>query len=302
MNPELLLDAVLILLLLALAAAALHTQKLYTAIVLFIVFGLMLALTWARLGAVDLALAEAAIGAGLIGVMLLAAFARSSPEDATRAPLPVLATSIVLGSLLLALLARSIWPLAHGVPTLPGLVNSQLPASGVSHSVTAVLLNFRAWDTLLELLVLLLALLGVRQLYSPNMNLPAAWPLLLTWSRLLAPLSIVIGGYLLWRGSHAPGGAFQAGAVLAAGAIVLRLAGLLPPLRWDWWPMRACVLGGVILFIAIAAAEYWLGTGWLDYSSGWSKALITLIEIAATVSIAFSLSLLVVGETREIAP
>lgn len=302
MTPDLLFDATLILLLLALAAAALHTQRLYTAIVLFIVFGLMLALTWARLGAVDLALAEAAIGTGLVGVMLLAAFARSDPEATTRAPLPLLAASVLLSALALGLLAKTVWPLAQGAPALPELVNSQLAESGVSHPVTAVLLNFRAWDTLLELVVLLLALLGVRQLYSPTMNLPAAWPLLLAWSRLLAPLSIVIGGYLLWRGSHAPGGAFQAGAVLAAGAIVLRLAGLLPPLRWDWWLMRVCVLGGVIVFIAIAAAGYWLGSGWLDYPPGWSKPLITLIEIAATVSIAFSLSLLVVGESREITP
>ena len=39
-------------------------------------------------------------------------------------------------------------------------IDAAMAQSGVDHPVTAVLLNFRAWDTLLELAVLLLALLG----------------------------------------------------------------------------------------------------------------------------------------------
>ncbi|MFN2337821.1 MAG: hypothetical protein ABR544_02485, partial [Gammaproteobacteria bacterium] len=41
--------------------------------------------------------------------------------------------------------------------SLPELVQEHLGTSGVSHPVTAVLLNFRAHDTLLEIGVLLLA-------------------------------------------------------------------------------------------------------------------------------------------------
>ncbi|MFZ2288373.1 MAG: hydrogenase subunit MbhD domain-containing protein, partial [Halopseudomonas yangmingensis] len=70
MSADWLFDAALVGLLLMLALAALHAPRLYTSVVLFIVFGLLLALAWARLGAVDLALAEAAIGAGLLGAML----------------------------------------------------------------------------------------------------------------------------------------------------------------------------------------------------------------------------------------
>lgn len=49
----------------------LGSQDLFKAVVLFIVFGLLMALAWARLAAPDLALAEAAIGAGLTGALLL---------------------------------------------------------------------------------------------------------------------------------------------------------------------------------------------------------------------------------------
>lgn len=69
-------DSLLGLGLLWLAWRALANPDLFMAIVLFIAFGLVLALTWVRLDAPDIALAEAAIGAGLTGALLLAALAR----------------------------------------------------------------------------------------------------------------------------------------------------------------------------------------------------------------------------------
>jgi energy-converting hydrogenase B subunit D len=58
-----------------LAVQTLATPNLFKATVLFIVFGLTLALSWARLDAPDIALAEAAIGAGLTGALLLSTLA-----------------------------------------------------------------------------------------------------------------------------------------------------------------------------------------------------------------------------------
>jgi energy-converting hydrogenase B subunit D len=49
----------------------LAAPRLDRAIVLFIVFGLLMSLAWARLSAPDIGLAEAAIGAGLTGALLL---------------------------------------------------------------------------------------------------------------------------------------------------------------------------------------------------------------------------------------
>lgn len=53
------------------ALRAITTADVFRAVVMFIVFGLLMALAWARLGAPDIALAEAAIGAGLTGALLL---------------------------------------------------------------------------------------------------------------------------------------------------------------------------------------------------------------------------------------
>jgi len=62
--------------LVTLASWALFCTNLFKAVVLFIAFGLLMALLWVRLDAPDVALAEAAIGAGLTGALLMAALAR----------------------------------------------------------------------------------------------------------------------------------------------------------------------------------------------------------------------------------
>lgn len=66
-----LFDVLLALVLLLTAWRALVAPDPFRATVLFIVFGLLMALVWARLAAPDIALAEAAIGAGLTGALLL---------------------------------------------------------------------------------------------------------------------------------------------------------------------------------------------------------------------------------------
>lgn len=298
---EWLLDGALGLLVLGLAFGALHGRNQYASVLLFIAFGLALALVWARLGATDLALAEAAIGAGLTGVLLFAALARQPGPAELPEMTPIrqrLAAAVVVLPLLI-MLVQGLAPLADRVSTLPAEIDRVLPQTGVSHPVTAVLLNLRAWDTLLELAVLLLALLGARQLGPRRLDLAEPWPLLRAWARVLAPLLVLAAGYILWRGASAPGGAFQAGALLAAGVVLLRLSGLLPRLRWSFAPLRLLVLGGLLVFTGVAVSTAWLGEGWLNYPGGSAKLVILLIEAVATLSIAASLSLLVIGEGEE---
>ena len=118
--------------------------------------------------------------------------------------------------LIVAMLAR----LPGGVE-LRDAVAGQMAASGVRHPVTAVLLNFRGYDTLLEIAVLLLALIVILAagIDTSSDRARAANPVLQTMARLVAPVMVVVAVYLLWAGAFRPGGAFQAGAVLAAGPI-----------------------------------------------------------------------------------
>ncbi len=71
MNVFLVFDATLALALLGLAWGLLASRDLFRAVILFIAFGFLMALAWVRLRAPDIALVEAAIGAGLTGALLL---------------------------------------------------------------------------------------------------------------------------------------------------------------------------------------------------------------------------------------
>lgn len=62
--------------LLWLAWRCLFTRNLFESVVLFVAFGLLMAIAWMRLEAPDVAMAEAAIGAGLTGALLMSALAR----------------------------------------------------------------------------------------------------------------------------------------------------------------------------------------------------------------------------------
>lgn len=80
-----LFDGLLALAILWIAWGALTGATLFKSVVLFIAFGLMMALAWVRLDAADIALAEAAIGAGLTGVLLLDAVGHIAGRRAQRA-------------------------------------------------------------------------------------------------------------------------------------------------------------------------------------------------------------------------
>lgn len=298
----LLFDLLLCLLLVALAFSSVVSRQLTHAVVLYIAFGLLMALAWARLAAPDLALAEAAIGAGLTGALCFSALARqgvfvASPTLSWQQRLwPALFVVVMLVGLLLAMLQIPATP-----GPLPAMVATELANSGVSHPVTAVLLNFRSWDTLLELVVLLVALVGVVQVAPPGIN-RGSWDLSRNWSQLLAPLVILLAGYLLWAGASQPGGAFQAGALLAAGAVVLRLNQQLNWLHWGNGWIRLLVVSGLAIFvlsglIAMSLAEP--AAVWLQWPAPLAGGIILLIEIFATLSIATTLTLLVIAEQPE---
>lgn len=80
MNIDLWIDFLLCCCILVIACSIFLVKQSFTAIVLFISLGLVITLCWIQLNAFDVAIAEAAIGAGLTGAMLLASWRKLSTD------------------------------------------------------------------------------------------------------------------------------------------------------------------------------------------------------------------------------
>jgi multisubunit Na+/H+ antiporter MnhB subunit len=280
-------------------------RETYSATVGFVAYGLLVALIWVRLDAVDVALTEAAIGGGLGGVLLLGAAARlRDAEQVAEAPGKVTRVSAAALSTLTAVaLAGAVLRLPYPASTLAPIVVAHSWATGLTNPVTNVLMAFRAMDTMLEKVVLLLAIIGVWSL-APD----SAWGghpgprhradpqgVLVFLARLLPPVGIVVGIYLFWTGADHPGGAFQGGAILASMWLLVIMAGLTdtPPASSRW--LRFILIAGPGLFLIVGLGGLWFGTAFLAYPPALAKPLILGIEIAMLLTIATTLGLLLAG-------
>lgn len=282
------LDLVLVGCSIVLAARALFGTNLFESIVYFVAFGLIIALAWARLDAPDVAIAEAAIGAGITGALLLVTWRRLEPASSrpstSTASRRMTLLSVALGGVVGGLLL-TVWLPPPG-PGLGNAVAAELANSGVENPVTAVLLNFRAYDTYLEIGVLLLAAIGVRSLglaVDVRRESLASSAMFRGLTRLCVPLAILTGAYLLWTGAATPGGAFQAGALWAGALVMLRLAGVgVGGPTAARWPLGI----GLAVFSTVAVLCLGLGGALLEYPTQHAAALILVIETAAALSIA----------------
>jgi multisubunit Na+/H+ antiporter MnhB subunit len=277
-------------------------RTLFRSIVMYVVLGLLMAVVWARLGSPDLALAEAAVGAGVTGAMLMLSYRRLIEMVPERAEQPLLRQSrlaapvgVLCGALVLALG----WTLADLPPPRESaglLALAATAESEVGNPVTAVLLLFRGYDTLLEVAVLLVAWLGVKMAQDvgqPDTPVPyAPVPLINALLAVVIPGTVLVSGYLLHAGGQAPGGAFQAGAVLAAAGVLLALSGRLEPLADPLLSQRLALVVGIVVFATLCLSAVLRGQPVMTLPGLWA---VYLIEGALTISIAASLLLLFLG-------
>jgi multisubunit Na+/H+ antiporter MnhB subunit len=198
-----------------------------------------------------------------------------------------------------AVLAWAVLDLPSGEGPLAEPVRSGAAGAGASNPVTAVLLAFRAYDTWLEVVVVLAAVVGVLAVARARdvtaRTPPPSEPLLSWMTGIVAPLAILVGGFLLWLGTSAPGGAFQAGAVLGAGALLLWLAGRRSVAALPAQALAAVLAAGAAAFLALGAVPLLAGAAMLDIPEGVATELIIAVEAAVTVSVAVSLAVLVIA-------
>lgn len=305
MKVELIFSFGLALLILAVAGFVIVARGSFAAIVGFVAYGLLLSLAWMGLSAPDVALTEAALGGGVTGALLLGACTRLRGVNDVEKPPGLIGrgAALVLCLGVTAGLAGVVLGPPDPAPTLAPVAKESLASTGLGNAVTAVLMVYRALDTMLEKVVLLLALVAVWSLAPDRFwgGRPAfgsrrekGGPLIFL-ARVLIPIGVLVGIYLFWVGADAPGSAFAGGAIIAAMGILGFLAGVCAVPAVSGFRLRVALAAGVAVFLGVGVAGLAAGTGFLTYPEDFAKAVIVLIEVAMTLSIGVTLALLVVG-------
>jgi multisubunit Na+/H+ antiporter MnhB subunit len=298
-------------LILGLALWSIVAREAFAAVAGFMAFGLLLTLVWVQLHGIDVALTEAAIGGGLTGALLIGAATRlRSTEAAARAERPGTVVRWLAAGVSVAVtaaLAVGVVALPIPAPTLAPDVAAHLAVTGVGNPITAVLLAFRAMDTLLEAIVLLFALIGVWSLAPdrfwggrPGLRQHADPNGILAYvARVLPPIGIIAGIYIFWVGADHPGGKFQGATLMAAMWLLVMMAGLAdtPPISRTW--LRILLVAGPLAFIAIGVVGVVTADAFLAYPQGIAKPLILVIEFALMPTLTLILGLMLMGAPQR---
>lgn len=142
-------------------------KNLFGVVILAGVYSFLMASVMIVLDAVDVAMTEASVGAGVSTVLLLGALALTKTEAAPsrKSPLVAIALAVVVGGLLIY--QAGFLP-GFGLATSPVhthvgpyYIENSLRDTGVPNVVTSVLASYRGFDTLGETAVIFTAGIGV---------------------------------------------------------------------------------------------------------------------------------------------
>ncbi|WP_462329621.1 hydrogen gas-evolving membrane-bound hydrogenase subunit E [Thiohalocapsa halophila] len=226
------------------SAIARHPDRRLTAVLWTGAVGLVVSLTFAHFSAPDLALTQIAVEVittllllvVLVQLPAVPAGGRMPPGPSAPGAMPghrlrlALAGAAGVGSAVVAAVAL----LRPEATIAEWFLEHAAPAAHAANVVNAILVDFRALDTLGEITVLAMAGLGVHLLLAPQAQAetdtgagtePPPAPLLLRVLALLVlPAALLLAAHLLLRGHAAPGGGFVAGLVIATALVLDQLA------------------------------------------------------------------------------
>lgn len=167
---EVMINIFLVSLMVVIAILVLRTRRLFAAIVMAGAYSLISAAMFVNLDAVDVAFTEAAVGAGISTVLLLAAMARL-PAEEKPAPMrfslmigPLVVCLVAGGLLMTAVIALPPFGAADApahIHVAPRFLSESYDALHIPNVVTTVLASYRGFDTLGETIVIFAAGLGV---------------------------------------------------------------------------------------------------------------------------------------------
>jgi multicomponent Na+:H+ antiporter subunit B len=277
---ETLLNDVLLGMLVCTCIAIVRIRCLLAVVMLASIYSLLSALLFVLMDAVDVALTEAAVGAGISTVLMLSTIALTTHEEKLPKHRPLLPLVVVIATGAALVYGTLDMPL-HGDPDAPihrhvaptYLKNTPIEI-GMPNVVTSVLADYRGYDTLGEVAVIFTAGVGVLILLGsgarkrPGAGKMSKLLVLRVITKLFFPLILLFALYIQFHGEYGPGGGFQAGVIFATGFILYAMAFSLEQAQQVIPPMllRVMMAAGVLIFAGTGLVSILLGGSFLEYS------------------------------------
>lgn len=292
-----------------------HRSRMVSLLMISIV-GLMVSVAFTRFSAPDLALTQLTVEVVTVILLMLALFFLPQRTPKESSSLRILrdlgiasAVGVVVASVCYALLTRPLESISDF------FVANAKTGGGGTNVVNVILVDFRGFDTLGEIIVLGIAALGIYKLLA---NLPLFMPasdsegrpwarerypiLLSSISQSLLPLALLVSAYIFLRGHNLPGGGFIAGLVTSIAFILQYMA------RGSEWitsrfdvNYRKIIASGIAIAMFTGLGSWVFGrpflTTWFDY---FDIPFVGKTELASAIIFDLGVYLTVVGATLMI--
>ena len=275
----------LLTLLLITGFAIVRAKNLFVAVMLSGIFSLLMALNFFLLDAADVALTEAAVGAGVSTVLFLGALMLTDKRETSKTSNRLVALTVATVTVVAVIYGTFDQP-RFADPNAPVQVHvgpwyleNTRTQIDIPNVVTAVLASFRGYDTLGEVFVVYTAGIGVLFLLGQYRGKREAevddealglrhYLIARMVGRMLIPFILLFGLYVQFHGDFGPGGGFQAGAIFAAAIILFALLeGEDRALRvLPRSVLTGLMAGGALLYGGVGVACMFMGGNVLDYN------------------------------------
>ncbi|MDG9922815.1 MULTISPECIES: monovalent cation/H+ antiporter subunit A [unclassified Pseudomonas] len=297
-----------------LLTAILHRQRLVALLILG-VGGMLVALAFARFSAPDLAQTQLVVEVVTIILLMLALYYLPSRTPG-ESSLPRIARDLLLAGgcgAMVAVLAYVVLTRPYDTGIAEFFLANSISGGGGTNVVNVILVDFRGFDTLGEITVLAIAAVGIfamldgLRLTHPTCDPQGrrwAWAknplILMTLSRLMLPLALLISVFIFLRGHNLPGGGFIAGLITA---VALALQYIASGVAWveQRLPLNYQRMAGVgVLIAALTGLGSWVfGRPFLTSAFGhFELPLVGEFELATAMLFDLGVYLTVVGATQ----
>ena len=266
------------------AIAILRLRDLFAAAMMFGLFSLISAGLFTTMDAPDVAFTEAAVGAGISTILILATLAQTARREKSQVGRNMILPLVVVWVTGAVLIYGTVDLPAFGDPmaaahqhVAPYYINESPRQIGIPNMVASVLASYRGYDTLGEVVVVfaavigVIALLGLRRRPEGVRSGPRALDhhqVLKVVAKLIVPVILLFALYVQFHGEYSPGGGFQAGVLFAAAIILYALVFGLKQARTIIPPrlLGRLPAAGVLIFGGTGLLTMALGGNFLEYN------------------------------------